>query len=73
MPISNNSVNIKLKSNMELKYILTFDNGIKETVKIISKGKPIFFKQLEENLVDDFNRMLANTPNRVIKGHLMRN
>lgn len=36
-------------------------------------GKPIFFEQKEKELVADFNRMLANTPNRVIKCHLMRN
>lgn len=35
--------------------------------------KPIFFEQKENELLADFNRMLANTPNRVIKCHLMRN
>ena len=35
-------------------------------------GKPIFYEQKEKELVSDLNRMLAGTPNRVIKCHLMR-
>ena len=59
----------------ELKCILTFSNGLKEKVIVYPppKNKPIFIKQLEEDLVADFNRMLANTNNRVVKCHLMRN
>lgn len=59
---------------IELKCLLTFSNGAKERVVICLRGgKPIFFEQKEKELVNDFNRMLANTPNRVIKCHLMRN
>ena len=59
---------------IELKCLLTFSNGAKDRVVICLRGgKPIFFEQKEKELVNDFNRMLANTPNRVIKCHLMRN
>ncbi len=59
---------------IELKCLLTLSNGAKERVVICLRGdKPIFFEQKEKELLDDFNRMLANTPNRVVKCHLMRN
>lgn len=58
---------------MKLKCILTLSNGNKEKVEIIPKNKILFPEQLEKDLVNDFNRMLANTPNRVIKCYLMRN
>lgn len=59
---------------IDLKCLLTFSNGAKERVVICLRGgKPIFFEQKEKELVNDFNRMLANTPNRAIKCHLMRN
>ena len=59
---------------IDLKCLLTFSNGAKDRVVICLRGgKPIFFEQKEKELVNDFNRMLANTPNRVIKCHLMRN
>lgn len=48
-------------------------NGSKETVEIIPKDKVLFPEQLEKDLVNDFNRMLVNTTNRVVKCHLMRN
>ena len=57
----------------KLKCILTLSNGSKEKVEIIPKDKVLFPEQLEKDLVNDFNRMLANTPNRVVKCHLMRN
>ena len=52
--------------------MLTFANNHKEQV-VVCGGKPIFYEQKEKELVSDFNRMLAGTPNRVIKCHLMRN
>lgn len=59
---------------IELKCLLTFSNGAKERVVICLRvGKPIFFEQKEKELLADFNRMLANTKNRVVKCHLMRN
>ena len=59
---------------IELKCLLTFSNGAKERVVIFLRGgKPIFFEQKEKELLADFNRMLANTKNRVVKCHLMRN
>ena len=59
---------------IELKCLLTLSNGAKEQVVVCLRGgKPIFFEQKEKELVADFNRMLDNTKNRVIKCHLMRN
>ena len=59
---------------IELKCLLTLSNGAKEQVVVcLQGGKPIFFEQKEKELVADFNRMLDNTKNRVIKCHLMRN
>lgn len=59
---------------IELKCLLTFSNGAKERVVICLRGgKHIFFEQKEKELLADFNRMLANTKNRVVKCHLMRN
>ena len=59
---------------IELKCLLTFSNGAKEQVVVCLRGgKPIFFEQKEKELLADFNRMLANTKNRVVKCHLMRN
>lgn len=59
---------------IELKCLLTFSNGAKERVVVCLRGgKPIFYEQKEKELVSDFNRILAGTPNRVIKCHLMRN
>ena len=59
---------------IELKCLLTLSNGAKEQVVVCLRGgKPIFFEQKEKELVADFNRMLVNTKNRVIKCHLMRN
>ena len=59
---------------IELKCLLTFSNGSKERVVVCLRGgKPIFFEQKEKELLADFNRMLANTPNRVVKCHIMRN
>ena len=59
---------------IELKCLLTLSNGEKEQVVVCLRGgKPIFFEQKEKELLADFNRMLANTKNRVVKCHLMRN
>lgn len=59
---------------IELKCLLTLSNGAKERVVVCLRGgKPISFEQKEKELLADFNRMLANTKNRVIKCHLMRN
>lgn len=53
--------------------MLTFSNGDKEKITIIPKKEPIFFSQLEKELVGNINKMLVNTNKRVIKCHLMRN
>ena len=54
--------------------MLTFANNHKERVVVCLRGgKPIFFEQKEKELLADFNRILAGTPNRVVKCHLMRN
>ena len=55
--------------------LITLSDGskIQATITIPKPTKPIFPEQKEKELVADFNRMLANTKNRVIKCHLMRN
>lgn len=57
-----------------LRCLLTLSNGeVEDVVVCLREDKPILFEQKEKELADDFNRMLANTPNRVVKCHLMRN
>lgn len=56
-----------------MKAILTLNNGRKETLEVIPHDKPIFLEQMEKDLMTNLNRMLVNTPNRVVKCHLMRN
>lgn len=56
-----------------MKAIITLSNGSKETVEIIPHNKPVFIEQMKKDLMDNLNRMLANTTNRVVKCHLMRN
>ena len=55
--------------------ILTLDNGFKFRADITmpQSDKPVFHKELEEQLVRDFNQSQPRAVHKVVKIHLLRN
>lgn len=60
---------------IERKCVLTLESGYKQVaiLTIPKPTKPIFQEELEQRLVDEFNKSQPHLVNKVVKCHLLRN